>query len=312
MKSLRVLLVAEESAGLRALELLAASPHIIVAVCTSGTSQAGGSAVAGRANALGVPLRGADLVSDDAFADELRAARIDVLLNVHSLRIASPAVIAAASIGAFNLHPGPLPEYAGLSVPSWAIYNGESAHAVTLHRMEAEVDSGPIAFEARYPIAEHDTGLTVSATATTLGVPLIGRLLDAAARGSVPVREQDSARRRWYPRAGPHGRRVPWRLPARRIVDFVRASNYSPLASPWGAPITSGRHGEVELLRARTTGESAPAAPGTIERAEGEAVLVAGIDELVAVEAVRSTGGRARVVDLLQPGDHLDLGPDPG
>ena len=38
------------------------------------------------------------------------------------------------------------PEYAGLNAPSWAIYNGEPAHGVTLHWMEAAIDTGPIAW----------------------------------------------------------------------------------------------------------------------------------------------------------------------
>ena len=147
MQSLRVLLVAEEAAGLRALELVAASPHTLVAACTSGTGEAGGSSVAGRAKGLDVPLRPAELVAEESFAAQVRAEEIDLLLNVHSLRIAHPAVIAAPRLGAYNLHPGPLPEYAGLSVPSWAIYNGERSHAVTLHEMDAEVDAGSVAFE---------------------------------------------------------------------------------------------------------------------------------------------------------------------
>ena len=311
MRSLRVLLVAEEAAGLRALELVAASPHTLVGACTSGIAEAGGSSVAGRAEALGVQVRPADLVTQEAFAAELRGDEIDLLLNVHSLRIAHPAVIAAPRLGAFNLHPGPLPEYAGLSVPSWAIYNGERSHAVTLHEMEADVDAGAVAFETRFAIGEDDTGLTVSAAATGLGVPLIGELLNAAAAGDVPSRRQDLSRRRWYPRAGPHDGRVPWGLPARRIVDFVRASDYSPLASPWGAPTAQGSHGDVEVVRASLTGEPATAGPGTVTRAEGDAVAIAAADELVLVTRVRANGARAAPVSVLAPGERLEPGPSP-
>ena len=311
MRSLRVLLVAEEAAGLRALELMAASPHALVAACTSGTGEAGGSSVAGRARALDVPLLPAELVAEEAFAAQVRADGIDLLLNVHSLRIAHPAVIAAPRLGAFNLHPGPLPEYAGLSVPSWAIYNGERSHAVTLHEMDAEVDAGSVAFEERFAIDEGDTGLTVSAAATRLGVPLIGELLDVAAGGGIPSRAQDLSRRRWYPRSGPHEGRVPWGLPARRIVDFVRASDYSPLASPWGAPLARGSRGDVEVLRASPTGEPAAAAPGTVVRADGDAVAVAAADELVLITRVRADDRSAAPASALVPGELLDPGPNP-
>ena len=282
-----------------------------MAVCTSGSAEAAGSSVAGRANGLDVPLHPAEVVAQESFAARLRPEEIDLLLNVHSLRIAHPAVIAVPRLGAFNLHPGPLPEYAGLSVPSWAIYNGERSHAVTLHEMEAEVDAGSVAFEARFEIDESDTGLTVNAAATHLGVPLIGELLDAAAAGDVPSRKQDLSRRRWYPRSGPHGGRVPWGLPALRIVDFVRASDYSPLPSPWGAPSARGSRGDVEVLRASLTGEPATAAPGTVTRADGDAVAVAAADDLVLVTRVRSGGVSTAPVQALLPGERLDPGPDP-
>src|SRR5919109_2815282 len=135
---LSVVLVAEEAAGLRALRLLDASEHEVVAVLSSsGTG-------------FGRPVRDPLAVTDPAFAGELRD--VDLLLNVHSLHIAAPAVVAAPRTGSFNLHPGPLPEYAGLNAPSWAIYNGETRHAVTLHWMEPEVDAGPIAYAAELAI----------------------------------------------------------------------------------------------------------------------------------------------------------------
>ena len=142
-------------------------------------------------------------------------------------------------------------------------------------------------------------------------MPLIGELLNAAAEGEVPSREQDPSGRRWYPRRGPHDGRVPWGLPARRIVDFVRASDYSPLASPWGAPSARGSHGDVEVLRASLTGEAATAAAGTVVRADGDAVAVAAADQLVLVTRVRAGGRSAAPASVLVPGERLDPGPDP-
>ena len=193
MRALTVLLAAEEAAGTRVLDLVAKSPHRLTGVCTSSPAVEALSAEAG------VPVHDAARVTDEGFAEQ---AGVDLLLNVHSLHIVHPAVLAAPRLGAFNLHPGPLPEYAGLSVPSWAIYNGERSHGVTVHRMEADVDAGDVAFAERFDIGERDTGLTVSVTATRLGVPLVGRLLEAAADGR---------------RAGhPAGQRPPALVPALR------------------------------------------------------------------------------------------------
>lgn len=42
-------------------------------------------------------------------------------------------------------------------MPSWAVYNGERSHAVTLHWLDAGIDSGPIAWEQSFKAAT--TGL---------------------------------------------------------------------------------------------------------------------------------------------------------
>ncbi len=309
--SMRIAISAQEAAGIAALRLAAASDHTVVAVLTGNDSGEGaerGVTVESVARELGLLVHPARLVKDPAFGEEMRRLRVDVLLNVHSLYLVAAEVLAVPTLGSFNLHPGPLPTYAGLNVPSWAVYQGERRHAVTLHWMAARVDAGAVAYEAWFDIAPRDTGLSVSARCVERGVPLIGKLLDcmAADPADVPAREQDLAGRRWYGREVPHGGWLPWSLPARRIVDFVRACDYGPWPSPWGRPRTLVEGAEVQILRATETGESTDRPPGTVGAAEGGAVLVAAADEWVSVARVRTAGAAATpAAALLQEGDPL-------
>ncbi len=311
MPPLAILVAAEEAAGLQALKLVAGGPHRVVAVLTSGAASARGSTVAAEAARLGMQLLPAERVTDPALALQMKRDSVDLLLNVHSLHRVHADVLAAARIGAFNLHPGPLPEYAGLSTPSWALYNGERSHAATVHRMVPEVDAGPIAYEHRFELGPHDTGLSVSAAAVRHGLPLIERLLEAAVTDpeEIPAVAQDASRHRWYPRRGPHGGRLPWRLPATRIVAFVRASDYSPLPSPWGSPLTRCSAGELQVLRARLTGEACQAPAGSVAAARDDGVRVAAADEWVALERVRVAGRIIPPASILSPGERLDPGP---
>jgi len=181
-----VALVAEEAAGVQALRAVVDAGHRVAGVLTSSAAAASGAArrgatVAGVAADLGVPVWPAHLVRSPELAEILRDLTVDLLLNVHSLHVVHPAVLRAAAIGSFNLHPGPLPRYAGLNAPSWAVLHGESAHAVTVHWMTPGIDTGPVAYEATFALTEEDTGLTVSARCVRLGVPLLRRLLDDAA-----------------------------------------------------------------------------------------------------------------------------------
>jgi methionyl-tRNA formyltransferase len=284
-----VLLVAEESAGVQALRLLAECGMRVVAVLARPAPEPG-SSVATVAAELGVPRLEPQRVRDPEFAGWIAAERIDLLLNVHSLWIADGGVLEAPRIGSFNLHPGPLPQYAGLNSPSWAIAEGERRHAVTVHWMTAEVDAGAIAYESWFDIEPDDTGLRLAARCVQAGIPLLAQLLDDAERGSIPARTQASDGGRWHGREVPYDGRLPWQVGARRVVDLVRAADYAPFPSPWGTFATRVDGEELEIVRVSRSGEPAGVPPGlTGPPGDGGALVSAG-DEWVSVERVRRGG----------------------
>ena len=73
------------------------------------------------AERLGYRTWAAESVKDPMFARQVRADDVDVLLNVHSLHIINKDVLRAPKLSSFNLHPGPLPRYAGLNPVCWAL-----------------------------------------------------------------------------------------------------------------------------------------------------------------------------------------------
>lgn len=265
--------------------------------------------VATLARRTGVRLLPSRLVRDTEFADWIAQERVDVLLNVHSLHIASADVVRAPRIGSFNLHPGPLPRYAGLNAPSWAIYHGETSYGVTLHWMDAEIDTGPIAYQSLFKIGVSDTGLSVSTRCVRLGLSLVDELLAAAALDprAIPARVQDPTART-YVSGAPDDHELDWARPARLIERLVRASDYFPLESPWGYPSTHVGTKMVGLVRVALTGERCEREPGTLRRDEQGAIDVATGDEWLRLIVLEADGRRVepakalRGVDLLQEG----------
>jgi len=164
-RSLKIALVGS-SAGIQALRLLRKTPHEMALVLASkhAAGDAAGMSLWDVAAKADVPVLAESRVKDPALADELRARGIDLLLSVRTLYIVHPQVLDAPRIGAYNMHPGPLPAYGGRNVVSWAIFNGEPRHGVTVHRMAPEVDAGPIAFERSFPIEESDSAMAVTRT----------------------------------------------------------------------------------------------------------------------------------------------------
>src|SRR5207247_7297396 len=178
---MNILLIGEESAGIQMLHEIERSGHRVIAVMASpGRVAASGASLWDAAAKLGLPTWPAQLVKDPLLAERMRAEEVDLLLNVHSLYVIHGTVLGAPRIGAFNLHPGPLPRYAGLNAVSWAIFRGEKSHGVTVHRMDVGIDTGPLAYQAMFPIGPDDTALNVSSRCIREGVALMLKLIDTA------------------------------------------------------------------------------------------------------------------------------------
>lgn len=307
---MNIVLVAEESAGAQTLKTLIDSNAQVVAVLTSAIDDDRG-AISGLAGRSGIRVLPAELVRDPSLADELYALETDILLNVYSLYVVSREILEAPRIGSFNLHPGPLPQYAGLLAPSWAIYNGEREHGVTLHWMEPEIDTGAVVYETSFPIGDGDTGISVSLACVRLGVPLLFRLLEDAQSDarSIPATPQDLALRRYYRNAPPHGGRLIWGLPAQEIARFVRACDYFPFTSPWGHPRAMLGETEIAVLKASPSELSCDAPPGTVGPwSTIDAVPVATGDRWLLVHLLKIAGARRRAHEVLEAGARLHDG----
>jgi len=307
---MNIVLAAQEMAGLHVLKELARSRHRVVAVLTEPprNSQEERSSLWNVANDLGLKTLPAQMVKDPALSETLRAAQVDILLNVHSLFIIHPKVLAAPRLGGYNLHPAPLPRYAGLNSVSWAILHGEKEHGVTIHKMEPGIDTGAIVYQEQFPVGDEDTALAVSFKCTQIGVALIFKLLEtvSTAPDALPLISQDLSRREYFGKDVPNDGDLCWKDSAARIVNFVRACDYFPFRSPWGEPKTKLGSDEISVLKASRTGLVSRAEPGTVGEVSESGALVAGRDEWVLVKKLKLAGKYFAAGDLLKPGDRLE------
>ena len=85
----------------------------------------------------------------DRIAPLLRSFEPDLLLCAGFPWKIPPDALAVARLGSVNAHPGLLPEHRGPSPVAWAIRNGENEAGFTFHRMDAELDTGPISRRIR-------------------------------------------------------------------------------------------------------------------------------------------------------------------
>ena len=261
---MNILLVGEDAAGMQMLQHLRRTSHRIAGVMASPSRQnRAGASVWSLASKLGYSTWPSKLVKDPDFAAVIVEEKVDILLNVHSLFLIHQDVVTAPGLGSYNLHPGPLPRYAGLNSASWAIYKGEARHGVTLHKMEPGIDTGNIVYQAMIAVGADETGLSLTTKCIDAGIPLVLRLLEVAAEDPslIPSIAQDLTKREYFGREIPEGGRLSWESPARRVVDFVRACDYLPFPSPWGHPRTSLDGRAIGIAKAQLTGIPGRRAP---------------------------------------------------
>lgn len=306
-RTINVALAAEEGAGLGMFRWVLERGHRIALVLTSTPGERGG-ALWNAAQTAGVPVRPSREVKDPALAHELRERGVDLLLNVHSLHVIHDAVLTAPRIGSFNLHPGPLPRYAGLNSPTWAIWRGEREHGVTIHHMIAGIDTGPIAYQARFPIEPRDTAFTLGVRCADEGLRLMSTLIDTAASdpAAIPRVEQDLSAREYFGRDLPEDRWVPWERSVDDVLRLLRALDYHPLSTRVGH--ARARKGSLELaiVRASEIEARPPHAPGLVDHGPARDVRVACADGWVRLDVTRVEGKRVHPAELLRPGDRLD------
>ena len=266
---MNVVLIGEESAGIKTLRLLSEMKHNVVSVLSTPPTGSNDASVWKVARQMGYDVLPASAVRDPALATELLAVRVDMILNVHSLFVVRKEILDIPRVGSFNLHPGMLPYYAGLNAPSWALHNGESMHGVTVHWMEPGIDTGAIAFQKEIAIGKTDTGLSLSLKCAKEGIALLRRLLKAGNQNTIPCVPQDLSKRKYYGKEIPNDGVIRWDQPAATVVNFVRSFDYYPFASPWGSPRETFDGSSMFIHKVLPTEIRCDDSPGMIRKQDG-------------------------------------------
>jgi methionyl-tRNA formyltransferase len=250
-----------------ALDALARSQHHVRAVFTKPDRPAGRgrqvqlSPVKQRALELGLPvLEPATFKSSDAL-DALQALDLDALVVVAYGLILPPPVLAAPRLGCYNIHASLLPRWRGAAPIQRALLAGDQVTGVTIMRMEAGLDTGPMLAVRAVDIEAGDTGGTLHDRLAEVGAQLLCETLDALARGPVLETPQPAAGVTYAQKISKVEAEIDWRADAAGVLRKVRAFNPTPVAQTrWNGEQL--RIWEAELAPAAAACEATT--PGTV------------------------------------------------
>jgi methionyl-tRNA formyltransferase len=198
------------------------------------------------------------------------------------------ALIDAPAHGAVNVHASLLPRWRGASPIAHAILAGDADTGVSIMRMEAGLDTGPIYATARVPIDADATTPTLTATLAELGAAKLVAVLRALQAGTARATPQPEEGVTYAPRLGRADGRVEWA--AQRGVDVDRMVR---ALQPWPGVLAPLRGVDVQVQAGGPVDLAATAVPGTLVASEGESVVIACREGGYRLDLITPPGKRA-------------------
>ena len=131
-------------------------------------------------------------------------------------------ILAAPKYGCLNLHGSLLPRWRGAAPIQRAIMAGDAESGVGVMRMEEELDTGPVAMEARVPISPEMTAGELHDALACAGAPLMADALEALAQGKLVFTPQDESKAVYAAKIEKSEARLDWSGPAQSLHDHVR------------------------------------------------------------------------------------------
>ena len=225
----------------------------------------------------------------------------DYLFSVANLEVLPAALIGRARKLAINFHDGPLPRYAGLNAPAWALLNGEARHGITWHEMTARVDAGRIARQLMFDVAPDETALSLNARCYEAGLAAFVEIAADLARGDLALNAQAGERTYFGRDRRPDAwATIDFTRPAQEIVALVRALDFGNYANPLARAkvLCENRVALVREARVAPGRSGAPAGTVTASLAGIATIATGDGDVVLALDAPLQPGAR---LELLPP-----------
>jgi methionyl-tRNA formyltransferase len=170
---------------------------------------------------LGLELAQTANVNEPAALERIRGVRPEVAaVCAFGQLIREPLL---SELLMLNVHPSLLPRWRGAAPIERAIMAGDEQTGVSVMRVTAGLDSGPVALSEPVPIDPGEDCGALTARLAELGGELLVRALDLRAAGALELTEQHEEEATYAEKIDRSERRLDPRLPAVDLARRVRA-----------------------------------------------------------------------------------------
>jgi methionyl-tRNA formyltransferase len=236
------------------------------------------------AGSRGLALLQAPTLRDNEVQARIAVAKPDFLVVAAYGLILPQAVLDMAPGGALNIHASLLPRWRGAAPIQRALLAGDRETGITIMRMDAGLDTGPVLAQERVAIMPDDDARTLHDKLASLGARMIVSTLADATSGRLREVQQASTGVSYARKLGKRETDIDWQLPAAQIECAIRALR------PWPGATAKLRAEPLKVWRAQL--RSAHGEAGTVIASGDEGVLVACAKDALLLTELQRPGGK--------------------
>ena len=233
---------------------------------------------------LGIPVSQPEKLRQPEAMEQLRAWSPDLIVVAAFGQILRQDVLDLPPFGCLNVHASLLPRWRGAAPINAAILHGDEETGITIMKMDAGLDTGPILSQRSVRIGPDETAGSLFETLSQLGADLLLDTLPAYLAGELEPRPQPEEGVTYAPMLKKEEGSLDFSRPAEELERKVRAFN------PWPGTFFNWDGGMLKVHRASIS-------PG--KKRKGERLIHNGLptvgtsDGLLVLEEVQPAGKRA-------------------
>jgi methionyl-tRNA formyltransferase len=306
---LRLIFMGTPEFSVPTLTALHAAGHEIAAVYTQPPRPAGRrgleltpSPVQREAERLGIPVRAPTSLKGEAEQRDFRNLAADAAVVVAYGLLLPVPVLEGTRLGAYNGHASLLPRWRGAAPIQRAIMAGDRETGMMVMKMDAGLDTGPVALTDRVAITPDMTGGELQDRLKEVGARLMVEGIVRLEAGTLTLTPQPADGVTYAKKIDKAETRIDWARPAGEAHDHIRA--LSPGPGAWCEAEISGEPERLKVLRTVMIGDRS-GAPGTL--LDDELTVACGEGAIRLMEVQRAGGKPATAADF-QHGARLAKG----
>ncbi len=229
-------------------------------------------------------------VNTPKFLEYVSGLNPDFLVVIAFGQILRQPLLDIPKFHCINIHASILPKYRGASPINAAILNGDEETGVSIMKMEAGLDSGPVHSIHKIAITADDTYATLEVKLGALGAEkIVPALCDIAVGGSFIEQDVDAVTH--VGKIAKNDGLADWSLPAVQLERISRA--YNPWPNLFFRLKVGKRERKISVIKATVVENSKNLAPGEYVQADKEAWIIACGEGALRLDEIVPDGSKA-------------------